>query len=161
MKLLCAIVCSFSITSASGAFAGSPADQSYLDSLIDSASSALINAAVSALTPDVEAGASQHTATMVTETDPFETYNRWMFEFNSSLDQNALQPVAQNYRRYTPAIVQQGVSNFFSNLGDVGVVTNAVLQGKFEQALSDTARLAINSVAGIGGVIDVASMLDY
>jgi phospholipid-binding lipoprotein MlaA len=35
-----------------------------------------------------------------------------------------------------------------------------VLQGKFDQALNDSSRLAVNTIAGLGGVIDVATMLD-
>ncbi len=94
------------------------------------------------------------------EVDPFEKYNRVMFRFNNRLDDLALRPLAENYREYTPAIVRQGVRNFFSNIGDVGVLANSALQGKFEQAFWDTSRLTINSVAGLGGVIDVATMFD-
>ena len=92
--------------------------------------------------------------------DPLEKYNRMMFAFNSRLDDLALRPLAESYSEYTPSIVQTGVRNFFSNIGDVGVLTNSVLQGKLDQALEDTSRLAINSVIGLGGVIDVASALD-
>jgi len=92
--------------------------------------------------------------------DPFEKYNRMMFRFNSKLDSHALKPLAETYVEYTPAIVRAGVSNFFSNIGDVGVAANSALQGKVEQALSDSSRVAINSVVGLGGVIDVATALD-
>lgn len=92
--------------------------------------------------------------------DPFEKYNRLMFRFNSKLDEKALRPLAERYREYTPALVRTGVRNFFSNIGDVGVVANTALQGKAEQAFWDTSRLTINTIAGLGGFIDVASMMD-
>jgi len=83
-----------------------------------------------------------------------------MFRFNSELDEKALRPLAERYREYTPALVRTGVRNFFSNIGDVGVAANTVLQGKAEQAFWDTSRLTINTIAGLGGFIDVASMMD-
>ena len=92
--------------------------------------------------------------------DPLEKYNRLMFKFNSKLDKAALKPIAETYVEYTPAIVRAGVSNFFSNIGDVGVAANSALQGKVDQAISDTSRVAINSIVGLGGVIDVATALD-
>ena len=94
------------------------------------------------------------------QSDPLEKYNRMMFAFNAQLDELALRPLAESYAEYTPSIVQTGVRNFFSNIGDVGVLTNSVLQGKLDQALEDSSRLAINSVIGLGGVIDVATALD-
>jgi len=92
--------------------------------------------------------------------DPLEKYNRMMFKFNSRLDDAALKPLAESYVEYTPAFVRTGVRNFFSNLGDVGVAANSALQGKVEQALSDSSRLALNSVVGLGGMFDVASHLE-
>lgn len=92
--------------------------------------------------------------------DPLEKYNRMMFEFNSRLDKAALKPLAENYAEHTPAIVRLGVKNFFSNIGDVGVLANSALQGKVDQALEDSSRIAINSVIGLGGVIDVATKLE-
>jgi phospholipid-binding lipoprotein MlaA len=49
------------------------------------------------------------------------------------------------------------VSNFFSNIGDVIVALNNLLQGKFSQAVSDVGRIAVNTTAGLLGVIDVAT----
>jgi len=72
----------------------------------------------------------------------------------------ALRPIAESYTEYTPELVRLGVRNFFSNIGDVGVLANSVLQGNFDQALEDTSRLAINSTVGIAGVIDVATAID-
>ena len=92
--------------------------------------------------------------------DPLEKYNRMMFEFNARLDESALKPIAESYVEYTPSVVRTGVSNFFSNVGDVGVAANSALQGKFEQAASDSSRLMLNSIVGLGGLFDVASKVE-
>lgn len=155
MKKLIAIILWFSLALSGGATAGTTENQTYLESLWSSASSAVFSTLALAQTKsDTVVGG-------VGQADPFEAYNRWMFRFNSELDEKALRPLAEKYREHTPEVIKSGVSNFFSNLGDVGVVTNSVLQGKFDQAFNDTTRLVINSIAGIGGVVDVATMLNY
>jgi phospholipid-binding lipoprotein MlaA len=80
-----------------------------------------------------------------------------MYQFNDSVDQYVLKPVAQGYDKVTPAPVQKGISNFFSNLDDVLVVVNDLLQLKLAQFASDTGRLIINSTLGLFGLIDWAS----
>ncbi len=155
MKSIVALLLTFSIASSSSVVAGTT-DQSYFESLLSAASGALIETVANALDETDEPGTVSGTAA-----DPFEKYNRMMFHFNSVLDEKALRPAAEKYREYTPQLVQHGVSNFFSNLGDVGVLTNSLLQGKFDQAVNDSTRLALNSIAGVGGVIDVATMLNY
>ena len=110
---------------------------------------------------DADTGDTDSTAEIeVTPHDPPEKYNRMMFNFNMRLDEKALKPIAESYVEYTPSIVRAGVRNFFSNLGDVGVAANSALQGKVEQAMSDSSRLALNSVVGLGGLFDVASKVD-
>ena len=51
----------------------------------------------------------------------------------------------------------RSVTNFFANIDDVWIAANNLLQGKPEQALQDVTRVAINTVVGLGGLIDVAS----
>ena len=83
--------------------------------------------------------------------DPFESYNRAMYKFNDGLDKYVLKPVAQGYDAVTPSPVQKGISNFFSNLDDVIVIVNDLLQLKLKQFASDTGRLIINSTLGLFG----------
>ena len=92
--------------------------------------------------------------------DPLEPINRAVFEFNDKLDRLALKPVAKTYRKVTPSIVRTGINNFFANIGDVSVAANALLQGKFEQGLLDTARVAVNTVIGLGGILDIATSMN-
>ncbi len=91
------------------------------------------------------------------ENDPFEGFNRAMFKFNQKVDKYALKPVAKGYRAVLPSPVRKGVSNFFSNLREPIVILNALLQGKFIQAVSDLSRFIWNTTAGLYGLIDVAS----
>jgi phospholipid-binding lipoprotein MlaA len=92
--------------------------------------------------------------------DPFESYNRAMYEFNQDFDRSIAKPVAQTYKDVMPDWADKGVSNFFSNLDDVIVLVNDLLQLKFKQAASDAARIVFNSTVGLLGFIDVASHMD-
>ena len=91
--------------------------------------------------------------------DPFEPFNRAMFTFNDTLDDAVMKPVARTYRAVLPGVVRTGVSNFFSNIEDVWVSVNQVLQGKFQRGLEDFSRFLFNSTFGIGGLFDLASDL--
>lgn len=91
------------------------------------------------------------------DVDPWEDYNRAVFEFNETLDKYVAKPVAQGYQAVTPQFIDTGITNFFSNLEDVLIVVNDVFQLKPVQALSDTGRFLINSTIGLLGFFDVAS----
>lgn len=90
--------------------------------------------------------------------DPLEPMNRGIYKFNDTVDKAAIKPVAGAYKAVIPSPVRTGVNNFFSNLGTVVTIVNDLLQFKFDKALTDTGRFAINSTFGIAGLIDVASM---
>ena len=89
--------------------------------------------------------------------DPLEPINRGIYKFNDVADHLVIKPAAEIYRGVVPEIVRTGVSNFFSNINDVIVALNNLLQGKFVQAISDVGRIAVNTTAGLLGVIDVAT----
>jgi len=91
------------------------------------------------------------------EKDPYENYNRSVFNFNDAVDRNALKPAATAYKAVLPSFVQTGVNNFFGNLSDLWSSANNVMQGKGERGLSDFTRVLINSTFGLVGVIDIAS----
>jgi phospholipid-binding lipoprotein MlaA len=105
------------------------------------------------------AGALVGCATVTTPTkgDPFESYNRTMFTINDKVDQYAFKPVAQGYVWAVPEPVRNSVTNFFSNIGDVYIAANNLLQLKIADGVSDIMRVAINTVFGVGGLFDVAS----
>lgn len=93
----------------------------------------------------------------VSETDPYENFNRKIFTFNETLDAYVAEPVSDAYLWVTPQFFQTGVANFFNNLKDINVVLNDVMQGKFEQGGQDSGRFAVNSTLGLLGLFDVAS----
>jgi len=89
--------------------------------------------------------------------DPIEGFNRAMFAFNEGLDTAIIKPVATGYEAVLPSPIRTGVTNFFSNIEDVFIGVNNLLQGKVPQAFSDLGRVVINTTVGILGVIDFAS----
>lgn len=93
--------------------------------------------------------------------DPWESFNRSVDAFNQGFDRSIARPVAETYKNYTPDPVQTGVSNFFSNLGDIVVTLNDLLQFKFTQAAQDLGRFAFNTTAGLFGLIDVSSHMGF
>lgn len=91
------------------------------------------------------------------DSDPWEGYNRAVFDFNESFDNNIMKPVAEGYRDIMPDPAERGIHNFFSNLREPFNILNNLLQFKFEDAVSDTVRFTINTTIGILGIFDVAS----
>ena len=89
--------------------------------------------------------------------DPLESYNRGMTNFNEQVDALVLKPVATAYKDVTPAPVRTGVRNFFANIGDAWSFVNNVLQLRGEAAVSSLVRFNVNTLFGLGGVLDVAS----
>ncbi|NQZ13505.1 MAG: VacJ family lipoprotein [Alphaproteobacteria bacterium] len=88
--------------------------------------------------------------------DPFEDVNRVTFQFNEAVDKAVLEPVARGYRAVTPGGIRTVVSNFITNLKSPIVIGNQLLQGDLEGAGNATARMVINTLAGFGGILDLA-----
>ena len=89
--------------------------------------------------------------------DPYEKSNRKVFEFNSKIDKLFLRPITDFYDSATPEFAQTSITNFFSNLDDIGISFNNFLQGNIVDSMSDLTRFFINSIFGLGGFFDVAS----
>jgi phospholipid-binding lipoprotein MlaA len=92
----------------------------------------------------------------VTVSDPLEPMNRAVFKFNNGLYDYVLRPVGKGYVRVTPKPVRKGITNFFNNLRFPIRFVNSALQGKFQRAGLETGKFAVNTVAGIGGLIRVS-----
>ena len=89
--------------------------------------------------------------------DPWENWNRKVFNFNENVDRAVLKPVAQTYTDVVPQPVRRSVSNFFNNFGDAWSAVNNILQGKIELGLEDATRVGTNTIFGLFGLLDVAS----
>ncbi len=92
--------------------------------------------------------------------DPLEGFNRSMFEFNEGFDKYALKPAAKGYNFIMPDFASKGVSNFFSNVDDIVVFFNQLLQFKLAEATATSARFVFNTTFGVLGLIDFASDMD-
>ncbi len=101
--------------------------------------------------------ATTQQAERVAKIDPFESVNRAVFTFNENADEYVIKPVAEAYQFVLPDFVRTGVTNFFSNIGDVFVAVNNLLQGKPGNAANDIGRFLVNSTIGILGLFDVAT----
>ncbi|MBA3898135.1 MAG: VacJ family lipoprotein [Sphingomonadaceae bacterium] len=88
--------------------------------------------------------------------DPLEGLNRGLFSIHQALDRFLFRPAAIAYRTVIPKVIRTGVRHIFSNLGEPVVFVNDVLQLKPKRAAKTFERFAINSILGIGGVLDVA-----
>ena len=89
--------------------------------------------------------------------DPWESFNRSVFEFNEGLDKYVLKPVVSGYRFVLPEFIREGVYNFFSNYNDIYTALNNLLQGKPDFAFNDLMRVVVNTTMGLGGLIDLAT----
>ena len=92
--------------------------------------------------------------------DPIEPVNRSIYRFNDTVDKAVIKPVAQAYDAVMPTPARTMVNNFISNLDDVLVTINDLLQFKFAQAASDGSRFIFNSTFGVFGLINVTSRLE-
>ena len=89
--------------------------------------------------------------------DPLEPVNRVTHQFNDKLYFWALKPVAQGYKAVVPEPARIGVKNFFSNLGFPSRFLSCLLQADFSGAGTEAGRFTINTVWGIGGLLDPSS----
>ncbi|MDR2861891.1 MAG: VacJ family lipoprotein [Syntrophobacterales bacterium] len=90
--------------------------------------------------------------------DPIEPFNRAMHHFNDKMYFWVLKPVAIGYKTVVPELVRVGVKNFFTNLAFPLRFTSSLLQADFGGALRETGRFTINTVWGLAGFLDPASM---
>ena len=91
--------------------------------------------------------------------DPFEDFNRAVFDFNEALDAAIFLPLAKIYRAILPKPIRDTFRNFMRNLNAPFILANDVLQGEGERAGMTLSRFLINTTLGVGGLFDVATEL--
>jgi phospholipid-binding lipoprotein MlaA len=92
--------------------------------------------------------------------DPLEPMNRALYQVHDVLDTNIVKPVAEGYVSVVPQFMRTGFANVFNNIDDLFSAVNGLLQGKLDKAGNDLGRVMINTMFGLGGIIDVAADLD-
>ncbi|TCP97245.1 phospholipid-binding lipoprotein MlaA [Cricetibacter osteomyelitidis] len=93
--------------------------------------------------------------------DPLEGFNRSMWNFNYNyLDPYLLKPVAKGWKNYVPSPVTAGLVNVANNLDEPVSFVNRLIEGEGKKAMVHFNRFWINSVFGLGGLIDWASYDD-
>ena len=97
--------------------------------------------------------------TISNRADPYEGFNRKVYQFNENVDNYVAEPVAHAYQAITPQFLQTGIFNFYNNLKNVNIVINDLLQAKFKQVAQDTGRFTVNTTLGLLGVVDAAKKL--
>ena len=92
--------------------------------------------------------------------DPLEPMNRALYHVHDVLDTNIVKPVAESYVSVVPQFMRTGFANVFNNIDDLFSAVNGLLQGKLDKAGNDLGRVMINTMFGLGGLIDVAADLN-
>jgi phospholipid-binding lipoprotein MlaA len=90
-------------------------------------------------------------------TDPWEGFNRSMYRFNFYFDRYLFIPVVKGYEYITPTFLQERISGFYNNLGEVRNLTNSLFQLKGMESVTTLGRFVTNSTLGIGGLFDPAT----
>ncbi len=89
--------------------------------------------------------------------DPWEPYNRNVAAFNDEIDAVIAKPLATAYQESVPDLVKTAIHNFFSNLTDPWTAINSMLQLKPQAAVESAFRFGVNTLIGLGGILDIAS----
>ncbi len=88
--------------------------------------------------------------------DPFEAYNRYMFDLNQGFYDNIMEPVVREYRDSVNEDVRIGIANIFDNAMAPLKLVSSFLQGDFDKTGRVIGRTIINTTLGLGGIFDVA-----
>jgi phospholipid-binding lipoprotein MlaA len=116
---------------------------------------ALVHAAAVGLAASLVAGC----AASPSRVDPFEPMNRAFYQVHDAVDTAVMKPAIQLYVDVVPQPLRQAVSNFFNNIDDLISAANDLLQGDLDRFGNDMGRVTLNTGWGLGGLIDIASML--
>src|ERR1051325_191434 len=101
--------------------------------------------------------ATGHASAQDEANDPWESFNRAIFEFNRGLDTAIVRPAAEAYRFVLPWPIRDGIRNLLNNARTPVILANDLMQGEWKRAGETFQRFAANSLLGVGGIFDVAS----
>ena len=93
--------------------------------------------------------------------DPFEPFNRVMFDMNIALDGLFVRPITELYKIVVPSVTRQSVTNVTRNLSEPLHLVHNLLQFKFKRAGTSFARFFFNTIFGFCGIMDVATTMGF
>lgn len=82
--------------------------------------------------------------------DPFQPWNRKIYQFNDSIDRAVVRPVAVQYVEKVPQEVRGSYTQFRNNLGEPWNVVNQLIQGRPTRAAKSLGRFTINTLTTLG-----------
>jgi len=91
--------------------------------------------------------------------DPWEGLNRNVYRFNFYFDKYLFLPVVNSYDYVTPVFLQERISNFYNNIGEIRNFSNSAFQLKGTESMTTLGRFVTNSTLGLGGLFDPATTL--
>lgn len=89
--------------------------------------------------------------------DPLEPLNRTVYGLNEGIDILALGPVSRIYKEGVPSPFQVIFRNIYRNLEMPVIAFNKLLQGDLSGTGTALGRFMVNTVAGAGGIADIAT----
>lgn len=91
--------------------------------------------------------------------DPLEKMNRVLYGVHRGVDNFFVRPLALTYSRFLPRPLQRGLGRFVRNLTAPVRALCHLLQGHVQEAGQTLGRFVMNSIAGVGGIFDVAAKM--
>lgn len=87
--------------------------------------------------------------------DPWEGFNRPIFNFNLFFDRNVFKPILYGYD-FIPQVGRSKISNFLTNLGEPLNTIHGLLQLNPKVTFTSMWRFILNTTFGLGGINDFA-----
>jgi phospholipid-binding lipoprotein MlaA len=86
--------------------------------------------------------------------DPLEPLNWATFMLNHGIYYALLRPISKGYEFIIPKLLRTGIHNAYENVKFPVRLVNNTLQGNFQQAGKETGKFLVNSVVGVGGLME-------
>jgi len=96
---------------------------------------------------------------MIDAYDPWEGFNRSMYNFNYHFDKYFLLPIVGGYEFIMPDYFEDRISGIFKNFGELRNFMNNLLQFKLKSTAITTGRFLVNTTVGLAGMYDPATKM--
>jgi len=92
----------------------------------------------------------------ITFYDPFEKFNRKVFNFNLGFNRAIIEPIGKGYRFVTTNRIRNGVDNMLNNINSPVVLINSILQLDILNSAKTVGSFVVNSTIGLLGFFNPA-----